>query len=887
MPARIVSLFRNLLRKNTVEQALDDELQCSVDLLTEEKRKGGLSRSEARRQALIELGGVEQVKEQVRAMRVGRLLEDFANDVCYAFRTLAKSPSFSAAAIVTLALGIGATTAVFSVVNTVLLNPLPYSEPDRLVTVVSLWVTGGLRPFPLSYPDFFDFRVKNHVFQNLVTSRDANLVMTGVGTPQQLDGEMVTWDLFSALGIQPEVGRAFLPSEEAAGTHVVVLSHTLWQTQFGGDRGIVGRMITLDRKPYTVVGVAPASFAFPVDKPNTQLWTTIAADREAPPGDEPVTEQRGTHNLRALGRLKRGVTVEQARADLNLIAAALAKQYPDSNRNISQAAVQPELKTVVWGSRAPLLILFGAVGLVLLIACANIANLLLVRMASREHEMAVRAAMGASRGRVIRQLLTESLLLAILGAAAGLLLAEYAMDVVLPLGGEGIPRLAQASIDARALGFSVLLAFLTSVFFGLAPALQASKVDFVSSLKEGGRASTRKHCRLRGALVISQVTLGLVLVSGAGLLMASFLRLETSDLGLRTDHLLTFSFSLPEPQYSTAQEIAFYDQLLKRLRTLPGVESAAGVWPLPLGRTNATAPFNIDERPVATANRPSARMAFATPAYFSTAGIPLLKGRFFNDHDDTKSPLVLIVNRAFAEEYFPGEDVIGKGITPGVTGPGEKKESPHEIVGIVGSAKLVPMDVEPMPTYYFAYKQLPWMPPAVMLRTDVPPRVLESAVREQMAALDSMVPVFQVSTMEELLSAQVSEPRFYTVLFGCFAGIALLLAVVGLYGVMAYSVTRRTREIGVRLALGADRSAVLSMVMKQAMVLLVVGLGLGLATSLATGRFLRSMLYSVSAANPAILGFAGLLVGLTGLLAAYLPARQATRVDPMVALRCE
>jgi putative ABC transport system permease protein len=808
-------------------------------------------------------------------------------DLKFGLRMLAKNPGFTAVAVLTLALGIGANTAVFSVVNAVLLKPLPYAEPDRLVAVESLWMRGGPRLNALSYPDFFDFRAQNHVFEHLVTSRDTNLALTGVGTPVQLDGEMVTWDLFPTLGIQPALGRGFLPSEEGAGTRVVVLSHALWQTRFGGDRSIVGRTITLDREPYTVIGVAPAGLAFPVSKPDTQFWTTIATDREAPPGDTPVTEQRGNHMLRALGRLKRGVGVEQARADLNVIAAALAKQYPDSNTNEPQASVRPELETLVGESRTPLLILLGAVGLVLLIACANIANLLLARTANRGQEMVVRAAMGASRRRVVRQLLTESLLLAILGGAAGTFLAQYAMRVVLPLGGQGIPRLAQTSIDGRVLGFSLLLAFLTSVFFGLAPALHASKVDFASARKEASRASTRKHDRIRGALVIAQVTLGLVLVTGAGLLMASFLRLERSDLGLKPDHLLTFWFSLPEPQYNAAQQLAFYDQLLEHMRALPGVESAAGVWPLPLGGDNLTVSFNIEERPTAQPNRPSARVAFATPSYFSTAGIPLLKGRLFNDHDDAKAPRVLIVNKAFADKFFPREDVIGKRITSGASAPGESNGIIREIVGVVGSAKLFAADAEPQPIYYFPYKQLPWQAPPVILRTAVPPRMLESAVRKEMAALDSMVPVFQVRTMDELLSTQVTEPRFHTVLLGCFAGVALLLTMVGLYGVMAYSVTRRTREIGVRMALGASRSTVLSMIIKQALVLLVAGLVLGLAASLAADRLLQSMLFGISALNPAVLGSSGLLVALTGLLAAYLPARRAAKVDPMVALRYE
>ncbi len=808
-------------------------------------------------------------------------------DLRFGLRMLVKNPGFTAVAVVTLALGIGANTAIFSVVNAVLLKPLPYAEPDRLVQVESMRQRDTLVPSSLSYPDFFDFRSGNHVFEHLITGDDADMPLTGDGPPLHVDAELVTWDLFPALGIQPELGRGFLESEEAAGVHVAVLSHKLWQSRFGGDRNIIGRTINLDRKAYTVVGVAPPGFTYPVDEPNVQLWATIAREREAPPGDTPITEQRGAHMLIALGRLKPGASIVQARADLDVIAQNLAKQYPDTNVNQPRASVRPALETLVGESRAPLLILLGAVGLVLLIACANIANLLLARTSSREQEISVRAAMGASRLRVVRQLLTESLLLALLGGAAGALLAEYALQAILPLGGNSVPRLAQASIDGRVLAFSLFLTFCASVFFGLAPALHAARVDLSSSLTERSRAGTQKHDLIRGALVVVQVTLGLVLVTGAGLLMASFLHLENSDLGLKPDHLLTFHFSLPDAQYNPAQQIALYDQMLERMRALPGVQSAAGIWPLPLGGDNATVSFNVEERPLPQGKRPSARMAFATPDYFSTAGIPLLRGRFFNDHDDMKSARVLIVNKAFADKFFPGEDVIGKLITPGATGPGEKKESAHEIVGVVGSAKLFALDTEAKPIYYFPYKQLTWGAPVMMLRTSVPPHSLESSMRKEMSALDPMVPVYEIRTMGELLSTQVTAPRFQTVLLGSFAGIALVLTMVGLYGVMAYSVARRTREIGVRMALGANRRTVLLMVLARAMGVLAVGLVLGLAGSLAADHLLQTMLFGVSAMDPLILALSGALVGVTGLLAAYIPARRAAAMDPMVALRYE
>jgi putative ABC transport system permease protein len=547
--------------------------------------------------------------------------------------------------------------------------------------------------------------------------------------------------------------------------------------------------------------------------------------------------------------------------------------------------VRPALEPLVGDSREPLVILLGAVGLVLLIACANIANLLLARTLARQREMSVRAALGASRWRVLRQLLTESVLLAVLGGAAGMIVAGYALSFLLPIGGESIPRLAQAALDARVFAFSLGLALLASVVFGMAPALQASRIDLTSALNQRSRGDSQRHDRIRSALVVAQVALGLVLVSGAGLLMSSFLHLEKSDLGLKTDHLLTFWFSLPDQQYNPTQQLVFYDQLLQRVAAVPGVQSAAGVWPLPLGGDNATVTFNIEERPETPSNRPGARMAFTTPAYFSTARIPLLKGRTFTQYDDAKAPRVLVVNKAFADKYFPGENVIGKRITPGATGPGDSKETPHEIVGVVGNAKLFALDPEPQPIYYFPYKQLAWQSPVMMLRTTVDPHTLQATLRKQVSALDPLVPVFQMYTMEDLLSTQITAPRFQTSLLGCFAGIALLLTMVGLYGVIAYSVTRRINEIGIRIALGASRRDVLAMVLRKAALLIASGLLLGLAGSIAGDRLLTGMLHGVSALDPTVLALSTLIVILTGLMAAFIPARRAAAVQPMTALR--
>jgi predicted permease len=876
--------YKRLFRRARTERQLDAELRFHVDQQIADYVASGMTPEEARRRARLEFGGLDQVKEQCRDVGAARFIETLIQDVRYGLRQLRRNPGFTAVAVITLALGIGANTAVFSVINTVLLRPLPYAHPDRLVSVQ---MSNPKRPgvtSAFSYPDFFDFRRENRVFEHMVTYHDNQFTLTGSGRPLHLDGEVVSWDLLPLLGVRPALGRGFLPAEENAGIHVVILSHKFWLSKFAGNARIVGRTLTLDQHLYTVICVAPKGFAFPADNPSIQLWTTIAPDAEAPPGNEPITEQRGADILPVIAQLKPGVTVNQARAQLDVIARALAKQHPNTNSNDTATFLQPELENLIGSTRRPLLVLLIAVGLLLLVACANIASLLLARMAAREREIAVRTALGAGRARVVRQLFTECLLLSVGGCAAGILIAVAALRALVPLAAAGIPRLAQAGIDWHVLLFMIVLAVATTLIFGIVPAQQTRNLELLESLKEGSRTSTSSNERLRGALVIAQITLSLILVTGAGLLMASFFNLENSNLGMRADHLLTFRFSLPETQYNETRQVNFYDRLLERLRSVPGVKSAAGIWPLPLSGVPATIAFDIQERPT-RGSWPVANMAFVTPTYFATAGVPLLEGRVFTDRDNAKAPPVVIINKAFAKKFFPGEDPLGKRIEPGATtGSGAKI---YEIVGVVGNTKLSVLSAGSVPIYYLPYKQLPWMPPPMIVRTAVPPRSIESMVRREIAALDPEVPLYEVRTMDELLSLEVVSPRFHALLLASFAALAVLLTMIGLYGVMAYSVVRRTREIGVRVALGASQSVILSTVLKRALTLILLGLLSGAGGALAASQLLRSMLYGVTPVDPAIFALGGLLVAATGLAAALIPARRAANVDPMVALRHE
>jgi putative ABC transport system permease protein len=802
-------------------------------------------------------------------------IDVLVKDIRHACRRLRKSRRFTVSAALTLALGIGATTAVFAVLDTVVLRPLPYAEPDRLMAFRS-FDRRSAQPAALSYPTFFDFRAENRVFDRLVSYRDTAFTLTDSQPAIQAVGAIVSWDLFPLLGIQPERGRGFRPEEERPGTHVAVLSHALWTNRFGGDERILGKAIPINGAPFTVVGVAPAGFQFPLDVPAVQLWVTVSEDARS-------RDQRGGRLLDAIGRLKPGVSAEQARTQMDVVAGALARQYPDSNANLATTWIQPELERLTGRGENVLLILLGAVGLVLLIACANVASLLLARATERASEFALRMALGASRAALVRQLLIESLALGLLGTAGGVVLAIGALKVILPLAGDRIPRIAETSVDGRVLAFSAVLAVLTSVLFSLAPAVQAASANPAVGLKEAARSIAPGRDRFRSALVVSQIALGLVLLVGAELLMASFLQMMQRDPGFQADHLLTFDIGVSETQYNLAEQIALNDRLLERMTAIPGVQQAATGRPLPLQGHEIRLPFDIEERRSAVSDRPRSDAAIVTPGYFAALRIPLLKGRDFSARDDAAAPPVSVVNQAFARKYFPGEDVLGKRIQPGAG----QTPTMREIVGVVGDAKQAVLGTDADPIIYFPYKQLPWGIGTVVLRTAVPPLEVESAARAALASLDRQVPMSQIRTGEGLSAAMIAPARFQTVLMGTFAAIALLLTVAGLYGVLSSMVARRRREIGVRIALGAGRGEVIGIILRRAALLVTAGLILGSAGAFGVGRLLSNLVFGVPGGIPMIVAAACCVMTITSAVAAFVPAARAASVDPIEALRSE
>ena len=814
-------------------------------------------------------------------------MQSLLQDIRFGLRMLTKNAGFTAIAVLTLALGIGANTAIFSVVNAELLRPLPFHDSGRLVRVGVTNSRTGWKFGSADYPDFNDWRSQNKVFEKIAAYFENNFTLTGVASPAHLEGEVVSADLFALLGATPALGRTFLPVEDEANHDVVILEHQFWKDQFGGDPSIIGRTITLDNKAYTVVGVMPAGFAFPLQRKPVSLWTTFSSTQLTVDNTPPITKQRGAHFMDVIARLKPGVSIAQAQAGMDVIAAQLAQQYPDTNKYFG-VQLEPERERITRSVRPALLVLMAAVGLVLLIACVNVANLLLARATTRGREIAIRAALGAGRSRVIRQLLTESLLLAGLAGILGVIIAAWGSAFLVQLSPEDLPRAAEIHTDGWVLAFTVAISLLTGVVFGLAPAVQVTRSNLVDALKEGSLSSTagsRRH-QLRNWLVIVEMALALVLLVSAGLLIRSLVRLQNVNPGFDPHNVLAADLDLPSPKYSNARQAQFARDLLSKLQALPGVQSAAGVIPLPMSGGEMRTSVEIEGRPVAKSDEEHSTIFSVTPDYFRTMKIPLLQGRDFSAQDGPDSNPVVIVTESLARQFFPGENAIGKRIRLGIS-VDDKPSRMREIIGVVGDVKFKDLADESMPTSYMPQSQIPIGMLTIVTRTAGDPSSLSRPLAETVRSIDPDMPAYHIKTIEEYLDGTIAIPRFNTVLLGIFAVLALILTSIGLYGVISYSVAQRTHEIGIRMALGAQPRDMLRLVVGQGIRLGVYGVGLGLIAAFAFTHFLSSLLFGITATDP--ISFATVVVTLLAVvvLACYIPARRAMRVDPMVALRYE
>lgn len=875
-------MFRRRRKQSDFSAEVEAHLQYEADRLEER----GLSRKEAEAAARRAFGNVTAATE--RFYESGRWLwwDHFKQDLRFALRLMARSPVLTAAIVVTLALGIGANSAVFSVVRAVILKPLPYEEPDQIVQVWEYGSRSGGESDWVAFPNFRDWQRENRVFEGITAYRYALLTMTGDEGAESFLGMEATDRLFAVLGVEPTLGRTFLPGEDKPGQPAVaVISSALWERRFGSDPAIAGKTVNIDNKPYTVAGVMGPSFRFlsnipgEVAIPAIELWI--------PMRDQPDLEDRDSHNFWALARLRPGVSLEQARAEMSSIAENLARQYPDSNSNmgVSVAGFQDH---VVGSVRPALLILLGAVGLVLLLACANIANLLLSRAETRRREIAIRQAIGASRGRLIRQTLTESLLLAFAGAAAGLGIAHFGTALVLRLGPANIPLLQQTTMDAQVLLFTVAVSLAVGILFGLAPAVLGTRANVQDSLREAGSRSTvaAPNRALRQILVSGQVALAVLLLIGAGLLIRSFVHVAGLDPGFQASRVLSAFINLAPPRYTDpVRQAAFFEEALRRIRQLPGVESAAVSNSVPLTGINDQGGFRVEGQPDPAPGEdgPHANRPHVSSGYFETMGIGLIEGRLFDEHDRAGSADVAIVSDLAARMYWPGESPVGKrvGIYRG------DQWAWRQIVGVVHGTRHFGLEAPAKPEIYLPQTQDPSSFMVLVVRGHGDPSGLISAARREIAAIDPQQALFGFQTMEDLLTTAGARRRFQTSLLTAFAALALLLAAIGVYGVMAYTVAQRTREIGLRLALGARPRDVVAMMLNQGFRMTAAGLAAGLAGAAALSRLLGSLLFGVSTLDAVTFAACAALLVLVAGVAAYLPSRGAARVDPLVALREE
>lgn len=909
--------FVGLRLEPTREAEIVEELAQHLDDRYEELLARGATEEEARLGALAEISDNEMLSRELRqvervikydpvffgaaAQRVGRrnIMGDLLQDTRYGLRMLRKNPGFTTIAVLTLALGIGANTAIFSVLYGVLLKPLPYSNPDRIVSIWQATPASGFLQLGMSEPQFFALRNEGQSFDEVGGYLFRRVTLAGNEGSERIVAAITSAGVIDTLGVQPAAGRAFSAEDESPGSQrVVILSHALWQSQFGGDRGVLGQTMRLNDNIYTVVGVMPADFHLPEDLAGAEV-----AQLYLPLRINTAQLNWGSYYMRPVARLKSGIEPEQAYAEISTIYARLKEEHPAGALTdpAYSLRVQRLHNDLVSNVRFALWVLVGAVAVVLLIACANVSSLLLARAAARQKEIAVRSALGANRQRLVRQLLTESFLIALLGGGIGVALAAWGLQAIVNLNLSNVPRLGEVTLNLPVLLFTLGVCFIAAILFGLIPALQTLRIDLNTSLREEGRgvSGNRSRNRIHRVLVVSEIALAVVLVISAGLLLRSFNRMLKIDPGFKVDNLLTVSLNLPAARYQdSAQVTAFYDQLIERVGRLPGVISASAASGLPLTDASGDTVFQIEGRAVTQETLPPDRSAEGhvyywqvAPGYFKTMGIALERGRELQDSDNLNSHPVTVINKTLARKFWPNDDPIGKRIR--LFWSATDLSPWAEIVGVVSDVPLRQLNEEPLPEAYFSLAQgqqmSSWMATGMSLvvRTDFDPMALSNAVRREVHTLDSSVPVFAVRTVEQVLSRTVAQPRFNLILLGLFAVVALLLAAVGIYGILANTVRARTHEIGIRLALGASRNDIFRLVIGQGMALTIAGVALGLGAAFALTRYLESLLFEVRPTDPLTFGGVALLLTGVACLACYLPARRAMRVDPMVALRYE
>lgn len=882
---RVRSAIRNLLTASKTSCDLDNEIRAHAELLAEEKMASGMDPENARREARMEAGGIEQVKEEVRSGRAGAWLDVLLQDIRYGARMLLRNPGFTLVAILALALGIGANTAMFSIVNSVLLRPLPYAQPERLVKIWTRF-TGIGQPNDqnwISAPEFRDITELNNSLADLAALTNLNFNITTNGTANRYLGAQVSPSLFSILGVKAERGRVFVAEEAQTGHNsVLLLSHGLWERRFGSDPDIAGKHIIANGQSFVIVGVLPAGFDYPN---NSEIWMPLAFK----PSDL-APDNRGSHQFEVVARLKPGVTVGQARADLDIVGREMTQQhleYPYAQFNFT-VTVMPLIQDIAGDVQQPLWILMAAVALVLLIACANLASLLLVRATSREREIAIRIALGAGAKRIVRQLITESLLLSLLGGAIGMILAPVALKILAQSNAVALPRVVGTRIDLSVLLFTTALSLLTGILFGILPASQVIRDVNCTALREGGRTQTvgASSWRLRRLLVTAETAIALILLVSAGLLFKSFVRVLQVNPGFRPDGVLKMSMSLPQEKYSKPEQIsAFFRQALERIQRLPGVDTAGFLTAIPLGGGNASGTVTVDTQSVPPDNRSfEADQRGVTPGLFKTLGIPLLRGRDFNESDALHSLPVAVIDETMAEGYWPGQDPIGKRIKFGDA----KSTAPWmTIVGEVGHVRYRTLEARSRTELYTPEEQGSYPFMSILVHTTGDPLALAPSVEREIAAIDPDQPVYRVSTMTQVMADSVARRKLGVTLLGVFAGLALLLSVLGIYGVIAFEVAQRTNEIGIRIALGAQRLSVLRLMLADGLRPVLIGIAVGLVGGAICGRLIRTMLFEAQPLDGAVIAWVALATAAVACAACLLPAWRAARLDPMIALRYE